>query len=204
MVRFLVSCQNLLDRVRTLDFLGLVLLRAYLVPVFWVAGSNKIDFATLLPKQGTVQWFGNADWGLGLPFPELMAFLAGWSEIAGAVALALGFATRWAAIPLMVTMLVAMMTVHWRHGWQLIADPAVCPFNCGDARAAVERLSVAKQLLRQHGDYGWLTEHGSFVVLNNGIEFAATYFVMLLLLFLFGAGRYLSVDYWLDRRFRRV
>lgn len=204
MVRFLVFCQNLLDRVRTLDFLGLVLLRAYLVPVFWVAGSNKIDFATLLPKQATVQWFGNADWGLGLPFPELMAFLAGWSEIGGAVALALGLATRWAAIPLMVTMVVAMVTVHWRHGWQSIADPTVCLFNCGDARAAVERLSVAKRLLREHGDYGWLTEHGSFVILNNGIEFAATYFVMLLLLFFFGAGRYLSVDYWLDRRFRHA
>ncbi len=204
MVRFLVACQNLLDRFRALDFLAPVLLRAYLVPVFWVAGSNKIDFTTLLPKQGTVQWFGNPEWGLGLPFPELLAFLAGWSEIAGAVALALGLATRWAAIPLMVTMVVAVVTVHWQHGWQAIADPTVCLFNCGDAEAAVERLAMAKRLLREHGNYDWLTEQGSFVVLNNGIEFAATYLVMLLVLFFVGAGRYLSVDFWLDRRFRGV
>ena len=40
-------------------------------------------------------------------------------------------------------------------------------------------------------------------LLKNGIEFAATYFIMLLVLFFTGAGRYLSVDYWIDRRFRR-
>jgi hypothetical protein len=38
-------------------------------------------------------------------------------------------------------------------------------------------------------------------LLNNGIEFAATYFIMLLALFFIGAGRYLSVDFWLARRF---
>ena len=46
----------------------------------------------------------------------------------------------------------------------------------------------------------WLTEHGNFVVLNNGIEFAATYFVMLLVLFFYGSGRYLGIDYWINRR----
>jgi len=40
-------------------------------------------------------------------------------------------------------------------------------------------------------------------VLNNGIEFAATYLVMLAALFFLGGGRYVSVDYWLARRFRR-
>jgi hypothetical protein len=39
-------------------------------------------------------------------------------------------------------------------------------------------------------------------VLNNGIELAATEFVMLLALFFMGAGRYLSADYWIARRFR--
>ena len=41
-----------------------------------------------------------------------------------------------------------------------------------------------------------------FVVLNNGIEFAATYFIMLLALFFIGAGRYLGLAYWIARRFR--
>jgi uncharacterized membrane protein YphA (DoxX/SURF4 family) len=37
-------------------------------------------------------------------------------------------------------------------------------------------------------------------VLNNGIEFAVTYLLMLLSLFFTGPGRFLSVDYWLRRR----
>ena len=39
------------------------------------------------------------------------------------------------------------------------------------------------------------------MVLNNGIEFAATYFVMLLTLFFIGAGKYASIDYWIRQRF---
>ena len=62
---------------------------------------------------------------------------------------------------------------------------------------ASERLAKAKDILREHGNYGWLTGRGSVVVLNNGIEFAITYFVMLLSLFFTGAGRYVSVDYWI-------
>jgi uncharacterized membrane protein YphA (DoxX/SURF4 family) len=46
-----------------------------------------------------------------------------------------------------------------------------------------------------------LTSSGNFVVLNNGIEFSATYFIMLLALFFTGAGRYASVDYWIRRKF---
>jgi putative oxidoreductase len=60
----------------------------------------------------------------------------------------------------------------------------------------------AQDILREHKNYEWLTENGSFVVLNNGIEFAATYFFMLLTLFFFGAGKYLSVDHWLAKSFR--
>jgi uncharacterized membrane protein YphA (DoxX/SURF4 family) len=57
--------------------------------------------------------------------------------------------------------------------------------------------------LQEHGNYDWLTEYGNFVVLNNGIEFAATYFVMLLALFFIGGGKYLSIDYWLARKLQQ-
>ncbi len=40
-------------------------------------------------------------------------------------------------------------------------------------------------------------------MLNNGIEFAATYLIMLLALVFIGGGKYLSVDYWLARKFRQ-
>lgn len=212
MVGMLNFLQNLLDRSRAVDFLGPVLLRAYLIPVFWMAGTKKIKFMNatvaedgwfgwMMPTESTVAWFGNADWGLGLPMPELMAFLAGWSELGGAMLLLVGLATRWISIPLMVTMVVAMVTVHWQHGWQAIAD-AGAPFANDRVMGAVERLAAGRSLLKEHGNYSWLTENGSFVVINNGIEFAATYLIMLLVLFFTGGGRYLSLDYWIAKRFR--
>lgn len=189
---------QLFARLSVADGLAPLALRLYLVPVFWMAGSHKIDFATLMPYAHTVEWFGNADWGLGLPLPTLMAFLAGWTEVLGAVLLALGLATRWISLPLIITMLVAIFAVHWPYGWQAIADPSA-PFANERVMEAAERLDVARNLLREHGNYSWLTGRGSLVVLNNGIEFAVTYLVMLLALLFSGGGRYTSVDYWLNR-----
>lgn len=189
-----------LGRLQIADGIAPLLLRLYLIPIFWMAGSNKIDFATLMPYQSTVDWFGNPDWGLGMPLPTLMAFLAGWTEVLGAVMLAAGLAVRWISIPLMVTMLVAAFSVHWDNGWQAIADPSA-PFANERVMESAEKLSTAKDILRENGNYTWLSSSGSFVVLNSGIEFAATYFIMLLSLFFTGAGRYFSVDYWLGRRY---
>ncbi|WP_420427365.1 DoxX family protein [Algiphilus sp.] len=194
----LIRLQNLLDATRAVDFLAPLALRLYLAPVFWMAGTNKLD--GLLPSANTVAWFGNPEWGLGLPLPWLMAFLAAYAEALGAIALLLGLAVRWFAIPLMATMLVAAFAVHWKNGWQAIADPVACLFNCEAAEEAARRLDVAKNILQEHGNYSWLTEQGGFVISNNGIEFAATYFVMLLALFFIGAGRYLSIDYFIRRR----
>ena len=183
---------------RPFDGVPLLLLRLFLVPIFWMAGSNKIDFATLMPYQSTVDWFGNPDWGLGLPVPTLMAFLAGWTEVLGAILLVLGLAVRWISIPLIVTMLVAIFSVHIDNGWQAIADPSA-PFANTRVEEAAERLGRARDILREYGNYDWLTGRGSIVVLNNGIEFAATYLLMLLVLLFHGGGRYVSVDYWIGR-----
>ncbi len=190
---------QLFDRLQFADGIAPLLLRLYLIPIFWMAGSQKIDFTTLMPYQSTIDWFANPDWGLGLPLPTLMAFLAGWTEVLGAAFLAAGFAVRWISVPLMVTMLVAAFAVHWDNGWQAIADPGA-PFANERVMASADKLAAAKTILREHGDYSWLSSSGSFVVLNGGIEFAATYFLMLLSLFFSGAGRYFSVDYWLRRQ----
>lgn len=182
-----------LDRSRAIDFLAPLLLRLYLAPVFWMAGMNKFN-----SFDSTVEWFGNPDWGLGLPLPWLMAALATAAELGGAVLLLLGLGVRLIAVPLMVTMLVAAFAVHWDNGWLAIAEGQGL-FATERTQAAVERLDVARELLRDHGNYRWLTEHGNLVMLNNGIEFAATYFIMLLSLFFTGAGRWLSLDHWLGR-----
>jgi uncharacterized membrane protein YphA (DoxX/SURF4 family) len=44
-----------------------------------------------------------------------------------------------------------------------------------------------------HISNGWSHE-------NNGIEFAAIYALMLLVLLLSGAGKYLSLDYWVSSK----
>lgn len=194
----LATLFHLPERVQPLDFFAPLLLRLYLAPVFWMAGMNKLN-----AFESTAQWFGNPDWGLGLPFPYLMAALATGAEVLGALALLFGLLVRWATIPLMITMLVAVFSVHWKNGWQAIADPMMCLFNCADAQTAISRLDRARDILRENANYSWLTEHGNFAIINNGIEFAATYFIMLLALFFMGAGRYLSVDHWLSRALGR-
>lgn len=204
MIAFVNRLQDLLDTTKKLDWLGPLALRLYLVPVFWVAGMNKVS-----GFDNVVAWFGNPDWGLGLPAPALMAFLATSAEVVGAVLLLVGLATRWICIPLMATMIVAAVSVHWDNGWQAVHDPQ-SPFasqyvgglEAEDAAAAGERLQRARSILEEHGNYDWLTESGSFVVSNSGIEFAATYFVMLLALFFIGGGRFFSLDYWIEERFR--
>ena len=200
--------QDILDALRAVDFLGPLAIRLYLAPVFFVAGMSK---ATSF--ENVVQWFANPEWGLGLPAPLLMAFLATAAELGGAIFLLFGFATRWIAIPLLVTMIVAATTVHWENGWQAVADPKapyaseyLGPLQFEDAGPALERKERALGILKEHGNYSWLTNDGrySYTVLNNGIEWAVTYFVVLLALFFIGGGRYFSVDYWIAKKFRRV
>ena len=175
-------------RLQYLDGLAPLALRLYLVPVFWMAGTQKIAGI-----DNTIEWFGNPDWGLGLPFPEVLAYMAAYTEAIGALLLLLGLATRWISVPLMVTMLVAIFAVHWGSGWAAIADSG--------AQEVAVRLGAAKDILREHGNYSWLTEKGNFVILNNGIEFAVTYLLMLFALLFTGGGRYTSVDYYLSRLF---
>ena len=192
-IRLFTQAQQQLNKTNSADFLAPLALRLYLAPVFWVAGTNKLS-----DMDSVIAWFGNPDWGLGLPLPELLAWLATLTEVGGAVLLLTGLAVRWVSIPLMITMLVAMFTVHWSHGWQAVADP-MSPFPPEDIDGAMERLDRAKDILREHGHYPWLSEKGSFVISNNGMEWSATYFVMCLSLFFMGAGRWLSVDFWLAR-----
>ncbi|WP_372780199.1 DoxX family protein [Litorivivens sp.] len=205
---------NLFGLLKHLDGLALLAIRLFLAPIMIAAGMTKWrNF------DSTVQWFGNAEWGLGLPAPELMAGLATGTELFGGFLLLFGLAVRWVSIPLMVTMFVAATEVHLENGWfaiapsdpttssaKLLADVGI-PAAEDSLKNSLEvgaRLERAKDILREHGNYDWLTEKGSFVILNNGIEFATTYFIMLMVLFFWGGGRYLSLDYYFDRSARKA
>lgn len=186
--------QSTVTQSQKLSGLAPLLLRLYLAPVLLQAGWNKYQHF-----DSTVAWFANTDWGLGLPAPALLAALAIAAETLGAVFLLLGLFTRLVSIPLVITMLVAIFAVHWPNGWLAIADASSWLANERVINSA-EQLSKAQELLKQHGNYDWLTSNGTVVILNNGIEFAATYLVMLVSLFFSGGGRYTSLDYWLRRQ----
>ncbi|BFT30160.1 DoxX family protein [Alteromonas sp. D210916BOD_24] len=194
---------HIVSILRYADGLPLLLLRLYLAPVLIQAGWNKAtNFSNI------VDWFGNDDYGLGLPLPYLMALLATAAELVGGMFLLFGMFTRLASLPLIVTMVVAIVTVHAQNGWLAIADASSwladgTIYYDASIMAAPEKLSAATSLLQEHGHYNWLTESGNFVILNNGIEFAATYLVMLLVLLFFGGGRYVSLDYYFVKRLEK-
>lgn len=194
-----------------------IILRLILAPVLIGAGWEKITGNN---------WFSHDI----MPFPfnvipvEVSWFLASWTEFIGGICILLGLGTRIWAIPLSVTMLVAALSVHWDNGWPAIAPsnpPSVCiPETEANAESSVferyikcynvnertieasERLSRAKSILREHGNYRYLNGSGSIVKLNSGIEFAIIYLSMLLALLIIGGGRYFSFDYYLGKFIR--
>ncbi len=193
MISLLTSLQSMIAGVGA--FLASLSLRIYLAPIFILAGGNKLNNV-----DGVAQWFAS----LGLPAPELMVYLAGGTEVIGGWLLLAGVAVRWICIPLMFTMVVAMSTAHWENGWHNLPETELTmPWEWRDdlIEDAVERRNAARSLLRRHGNYGWLTEAGSISIVKNGIEWAATYLLMLMALMALGAGKFLSVDYWLGRKF---
>ena len=168
-------------------------LRLFLAPVLIQAGWIKI-----VGFSGTARFFET----LGVPLPEVMVFLTAAAEFGGGIFLLFGLATRFVAIPLMVAMLVAGLAVHGGNGWLAISDGSSWLAN-DRVMAAQEQKKAIRALMREHGDYKWLTENGKMTILNNGMQIAMTYFVMLLTLFFTGGGRYTSCDYWIDRIYHK-
>lgn len=93
----------------TTSDLGLALIRAMLAAVFVYHGSQKLFGAFGGPG---IDGFAGFLATLGVPFPGLGAVLAGAAELGGGLALAAGLLVRWAAVPLVFTMLVGAFTAH--------------------------------------------------------------------------------------------
>ena len=222
-MKIINTYQNFKSSLPAFDGIPALLIRFYLAPIFIMAGLGKMQFmdpnvtglASFLADPNIVSWFGNADWGLGLPFPWLLANLATWAEFFGGWLLLVGALTRLVSIPLMLTMVIAATTVHADNGWFAITptNPDTSPakflswFGAEQAHASLEnstqtgdRLTKMRDILEENGNTQWLYEKGNIVVLNNGIEFSSTYFIMLLALFFIGPGRYTSVDYFVNKR----
>lgn len=104
----LVRCTNLLQSPL------LLALRLYFFWQLFLAGQGKL---THLPKVS--EYFAS----LGLPFPLLNAILAGCSETFGSLLLIVGLASRLAAVPVAVTMIVAYLAADFEAVTHIFSDP---------------------------------------------------------------------------------
>ncbi len=107
MKKLLIGLRNKLECFKDLPPLFMRLVLAY---GFYITGTKKLE-----NFQGIIDWFRD---GLHLPYPEINAYLATGTECAGFVLLFLGLFTRLISIPLIITMLVAIFTVHYANGFQ--------------------------------------------------------------------------------------
>lgn len=93
---------------------GLLVLRVVLGVIFAAHGAQKLFGAFGGPGlRGTAGFHGQ----LGIKPPYLMAVLAGLAEFAGGILIAVGFLTPLAAVALILTMAVAVFTVHLKNGF---------------------------------------------------------------------------------------
>jgi uncharacterized membrane protein YphA (DoxX/SURF4 family) len=207
---FLADLQETIySKVGNWDGVPLLALRLYLGPVLIVAGWTKFEHMS-----NTVQFFSN----IGIPLSSIMGPLAASTELFGGILLLFGVATRLIAIPLAITMLVAAFTVHWSNGWFAFAQgsPEHSPARVvalthlpsavksqKEARENASRIQELKKIVDSNRRGAWIKEGGSPTLAQNGIEFAMTYFIMLLVLCFYGGGRYVSADYYICRSMNR-
>ena len=173
--------QCFVAQLKNYDGIPALLLRLYLAPVFIMAGFSKTQllsddvtgFSAIMADPNIIAWFGNSDWGLGLPFPALLANLVILVEFFGGWLLLIGAFTRLISIPLMFTMIVAATSVHADNGWFAITptnsdisaanvatwlgvDSAQASLD--NSKETAERLGKMREILEENGNTEWLYE----------------------------------------------
>lgn len=168
-----------------LDFLPPLLFRFFLAPIFWVEGSQRLGLFTgsdiiwydprtwldAATYQASVDTLTNASGVMAVPAPNIMNGVIGGIEVAAALLLVLGFAVRWISLPLLGV--VTLMGL-----------------------AAFKLQGTATQTATE-----LLMTHGYATPLHNGIDATIVLVLMILALFFMGAGRFLSIDWWIHNSF---
>ena len=103
---------NFSDNIMKIADLPLLFLRLILAYGFYNPAMMKLKDVNAIGD-----WFDS----MGYPLPYLNAYMATITEGLGVILLILGLGTRLISVPLMITMLVAIFTVHYANG-----------FNAGD------------------------------------------------------------------------
>ena len=97
------------------SFFSMLLLRLFIAWEFWGAGQSKLNGRN---------WFENIVDDFPFPFnvipTNISWFIATWAEVLGAIALAVGLATRFWAFTLIILDIVAWYSVHAGNGYNVI------------------------------------------------------------------------------------
>jgi len=107
---------------------GILLVRLVVGAVFIMHGYQKLFVWTMSAADGTVSKFHSMGFG-GYSAPA--AWTAAIAEFACGILLVLGLFTRLAAIPILVTMAVAIVQVHLSHGFYSMAGGFEYPLTLG-------------------------------------------------------------------------
>ncbi|MDR4951024.1 DoxX family protein [Chryseobacterium sp. ES2] len=100
--------QEIINRSYKIQDFVLLALRLVLAYGFFNPAMMKVkDIGSI------AAWFKS----INIPLPLLNAYLATGTELLGVIMLTLGLLTRWISIPLIITMIVAIVTVHWENGF---------------------------------------------------------------------------------------
>ncbi|MBS1632342.1 MAG: DoxX family protein [Bacteroidetes bacterium] len=102
-------CNKVIHNIRKADFIPLLLMRLVLAYGFY--GPAMMKWKDI---KSITDWFAS----LGIPAAHFNAYIAAGTEALGVVLLALGLGIRFITIPLIITMVVAIKTVHWANGFE--------------------------------------------------------------------------------------
>jgi putative oxidoreductase len=100
---------KIVNSLENLKSIPLLLLRLILAIGFFGPAMMKLKNI-----DGIISWFES----INIPLPALNAYMATGTETLGVILLTLGLGTRVISIPLIITMIVAILTVHLPNGFE--------------------------------------------------------------------------------------
>lgn len=180
-MKFLVGFFSL-EWMRVFDFLAPLAIRLFLAPMFWISGIQRLGL------------FSSSDfvWWNPLTWLNTEAFQQSVAAVSNTVISGLGAETLVILLGSIEIIAAVLLILGFAVRWIVLALMFVVVvlslMSMGDAGF----LSTIQQLVMSHG-YTNMT--------NNMTEVYLVYFILLLALFFMGAGRWLSLDWYVYRSF---
>ena len=171
-----------LEWMRIFDFIAPLAIRLFLAPMLWVAGVQHLGL------------FSSPEFAVWNPLtwsnPE--AFQQNVTNVGDITVLGMGAATLLTVIGVIELLSALLLILGFAVRWVTLALLFVMTVLAIIALGNADFWSSMGQLVMTHG-YSNMT--------NNPVEMYLVYFVMLIALFFMGAGRWVSLDWFVYRHF---